>query len=270
MQKDIFYKKVIKELDGVFTSVFLANYATEPRKIVNYLSNYTPKTLSLLYKEYMLLTPVKKELFFNALLYNSKQNISKKSKLFSINSLERQMWRVKSGMLNKRGIFFTGDNFCERTITGFNHAFQEGYVLETKANIDGKKKRVFVKGAFGQRDVDATNIGINFLILDPEKLTIYNLYMETNFKRFKKMNVKDIIKYPLKSKNAIKLVDLQARKLNKPKEISKLKTNILKYYEAHKKNTATARNLHALNLKKSEFAKKSKISKPKPLKRKPI
>jgi hypothetical protein len=144
-------------------------------KIVTYLDHFSSKELKSSLTVFKSLSFNQKNIFALSLEYNVSNFLSSPNHSFSLHSLERELWRIKKGMVPKNLIFHTGYATCKDTIHGFIRAFKENSIYSTKMDIDGKKTRVFVKTFVGQSKDPKQNIGFSSLILDPNTHTVYNL-----------------------------------------------------------------------------------------------
>ena len=144
-------------------------------QIVNYLNNFSSKELKSSLATFKSLSFNQKNIFALSLEYNVANYLSNPKHSLSFHSLERELWRIKKGMIPKNLIFYTGYATCKDTIHGFIRAFKENSVFTTKMDIDGKKTRVVVKTFVGISKDPSKNIGFSSLILDPKTYTVYNL-----------------------------------------------------------------------------------------------
>ena len=163
-------------------------------KLSSYLNNFSSKELNSALNVYKTLSFNQKNLFLLAIDNNS-YNYKFSKKINSFNSLERELWRIKKGIIPKGLIFHTGYATCDETIFGFIRAFKQDSVFSTKINIDGENRRVFIKTFVGLSKNPSENLGFSPLILDPKSFKIYNLAGISNV-----FSLKDTSKIKLSSR----------------------------------------------------------------------
>jgi len=88
--------------------------------------------------------------------------------------LNNDLHRIKNHLPLTEGPFRKGLPACKVTIKGFIRAFESGNVVFSKAIINGKLKRVFIKTSYGSSNPNL-DVSRSFLILDPQTLKVYNL-----------------------------------------------------------------------------------------------
>lgn len=162
------------------------------------MTNYSQKELNSILIEFKKLNFNQKNIFLNALGYNSIYYSDPKDFQFSFHKLDREIWRIKKGMVNINFVFKTGFGICEDTIIGFIRALRAGTVYTTKMNIDGERRRVIVKSQIGPGKKSSENVGFFRLILDPKTFEIYDF--SNAFKSNTKLTLKEISKFDLVSK----------------------------------------------------------------------
>jgi hypothetical protein len=221
--------------------------------VKDYLNNYSKKELKQILTEFKTLDFNQKNIFLNALWYNSRYYADPKKFEFSFHKLDREIWRIKKGMVNINFIFKTGYGTCEDTIKGFIRALRAGTVFTTKMKIDGEIRRVIVKSNLGVSKKDEFNKGVYNLILDPKTFDIYDFY---NPSKIKEITLKEISRFVLISKVNKNIDGLLYPNYRHYKPI--LKKEIKNYFKKHKENTSFKKRHASKKLKKPSLFSKIK------------
>lgn len=218
-------------------------------QLKNYLKNFTSKELLQVFNDFKALNYNQKNLFLNVLNYNSFYHLNNKEPTFFMHTLDKEIWRIKKGLLNTNMLFYTHQKECKHTLSGFIRAFKTNSIFTTKINIDGEVRRVFVKNEIGSLK-EKGNAGYNHLILDPKDMHIYNLSMISGITPTR-MTLKEISKLKLNSKERLLSLDFNHLQKQIP-NYSIVKFNIKKemqeYLKRYSKRIKDARREHHENL----------------------
>jgi hypothetical protein len=246
-KQKIFFEK--RQFDN--TKLFDLSNILEKDLVKDYLKTYSSEQLKEILIEFRQFNLTKKSLFLNTLDYNSQYYKDPSKKEYSLHRLDREIWRLKKGMINRNLIFETGKRPCANTILGFIRALRAGTVFITKMNIDGEKRFVLVKSEIGHSNLDRFNLGFNSIILDLKTFDLYDCYIpgKSSFltlKEISKLKIRSII-------NAVvtKMKDYDTFKKYKPI----LEKEVKDYVKRHKENTSFEKR-H--NIKKASLFSKIK------------
>lgn len=222
-------------------------------QLEKYLKNFTSKQLSSFLSEFKSFNYNQKNLFLNVLNYNSIYHSNKQDPNFFMHTLDKEIWRIKSGMLNTKMLFETHQKECKHTLSGFIRAFKTDSIFTTKVNIDGEVRRVFVKGEIGSLK-EKGNVGYNHLIFDPKGMSIYNVSMISGLLP-SKLTLNEISKLRLNSKE--RLLNLEFNYLQKQiKDYAIVKFSLKKEMQEYLKR-------YSIKIKEARSNHKNSMSSPK-------
>lgn len=185
MIQDYVSKKFIKELNDIKANKFLEsnpnNYKFESYSLIN-ISNFPKEEFVNYFSKYKMEELIKireilkkfnlNQLAFFSYALEGKVLLHRDGKKFV--SLNKDMHRIKNNLPLTEGPFIKGHSACNRTINGFIRAFESRNIVFSKAIIDGKLKRVFIKTPHGSSSI-YLDPSRNFLVLDPQTFKVYNL-----------------------------------------------------------------------------------------------
>jgi len=130
-------------------------------------------------------------------------------KQLAIARLQNTLDNIKRGRPIKYPINFkTGRKMCETTYAGFLKALRSKTLYIAPANIDGKKKLVFVKNTVGSEEPILG--GIKMLFIDPETLCVYRFKTDKmgNIVNHKKILTPELHEFPLSIKNNKEIINI--------------------------------------------------------------
>jgi len=206
--------------------------------VLEYVKAHSSNELKSILTEFNSFDVNKKNLFVNALDYNVRNYNDPLKPSFSLHKLDREVWRIKKGLLNTNHSFKVGKSICQDTIIGFIRALKSDSIFVTKMNIDGEVRRVLVKNEIGIVDQLKFRRGFNHLILDLKTFDVYNFDSSTSKIKSSNQilsisNIKDLSKLNVESK-----FERYPISLRENKNFSLLKKEIKSYFKRYKERTS--------------------------------